>query len=439
MRARASGSRRLKPRSSWSRSVIDDVRSPTAGAVDRGRGSTSTRWRRSRRASSMQARYEQPVEPGVEAIGAAQCGQVTPGPDERLLDGVLGLVGIAQDEPGGSVQPEERGACQRGEGVMIAPSALAPRVPAASRPSAAAAPTWPRSMSMARRPPRFVPKCVRATRCDAVPSLLPPRPRRCGARPPVKIQEADAKTLLVAQGLPGPRLGGRPHRRPRRAPRPSGSSPAAPGRSSSRPRSSSAAGARPAASSWPRPPTRPRRSPGRSSAWTSRASPSARCWSRPRPTSSSEFYMSAVLDRAAGRILLMGSAEGGVEIEQVAADHPEAIVRRHADPLLGLLDFQAREFAFAMGLRRPPQGGRGDRQGPRPDDARLRRRPRRDQPAGDRPRDAAADGRAGRAARLPRRQGHARRLRAPPPPGARGRCATPTRRTRPTARRARPA
>ena len=65
---------------------------------------------------------EQAVEPGVEPIGVAQRGQVTPGPDERLLDGVLGLVGIAQDEPGGSVQPEERGACQRGEGVMIASS-----------------------------------------------------------------------------------------------------------------------------------------------------------------------------------------------------------------------------------------------------------------------------------------------------------------------------
>ena len=65
---------------------------------------------------------EQAVEPGVETVGAAQRGQVTPGPDERLLDGVLGLVGIAQDEPGGGIQPEERGACQRGEGVMIAPS-----------------------------------------------------------------------------------------------------------------------------------------------------------------------------------------------------------------------------------------------------------------------------------------------------------------------------
>jgi len=63
-----------------------------------------------------------------------------------------------------------------------------------------------------------------------------------------------------------------------------------------------------------------------------------------------EFYMSAVLDRAAGRILLMGSAEGGVEIEQVAASNPAAIVRVHADPLLGLLDFQARQFVFAMGL-----------------------------------------------------------------------------------------
>jgi succinyl-CoA synthetase beta subunit len=63
-----------------------------------------------------------------------------------------------------------------------------------------------------------------------------------------------------------------------------------------------------------------------------------------------EFYLSVVLDRAERRILLMGSAEGGVEIEQVAADHPEAIVRRHADPVLGLLDFQARDLAFAMGL-----------------------------------------------------------------------------------------
>jgi succinyl-CoA synthetase beta subunit len=63
-----------------------------------------------------------------------------------------------------------------------------------------------------------------------------------------------------------------------------------------------------------------------------------------------EFYLAAVLDRAERGILMMGSAEGGVEIEQVAASNPDAIIRRHAHPLLGLQDFAARELAFAMGL-----------------------------------------------------------------------------------------
>jgi succinyl-CoA synthetase beta subunit len=63
-----------------------------------------------------------------------------------------------------------------------------------------------------------------------------------------------------------------------------------------------------------------------------------------------EFYLSAVLDRAGRKILLMGSAEGGVEIEQVAAERPEAIATVHADPLLGLEDWQARTLAFRMGL-----------------------------------------------------------------------------------------
>src|SRR5262245_45716585 len=63
-----------------------------------------------------------------------------------------------------------------------------------------------------------------------------------------------------------------------------------------------------------------------------------------------EYYLAAVLDRAARRILLMGSAEGGVEIEQVAESNPAAIVRIHIDPLLGLRDWQARELAFRLGL-----------------------------------------------------------------------------------------
>jgi succinyl-CoA synthetase beta subunit len=73
--------------------------------------------------------------------------------------------------------------------------------------------------------------------------------------------------------------------------------------------------------------------------WIERASDIAR-----------EYYLSITFDRGAKRPLLMLTTEGGVEIEQVAVDHPEAIIRRHADPLLGLLDYQAREFAFAMGL-----------------------------------------------------------------------------------------
>jgi succinyl-CoA synthetase beta subunit len=70
----------------------------------------------------------------------------------------------------------------------------------------------------------------------------------------------------------------------------------------------------------------------------------------PAATIAKEFYLSAVLDRAARRILLMGSAEGGVEIEQVAAERPDAIVTIHADPYLGLEPFQARQMAFRLGL-----------------------------------------------------------------------------------------
>ena len=63
-----------------------------------------------------------------------------------------------------------------------------------------------------------------------------------------------------------------------------------------------------------------------------------------------ELYLAAVLDRANQRILLMGSAQGGVEIEQLAQDDPTAIVTVQAHPLLGLLPFQARQMAFALGL-----------------------------------------------------------------------------------------
>ncbi|HXR27351.1 MAG TPA: ADP-forming succinate--CoA ligase subunit beta [Candidatus Baltobacteraceae bacterium] len=66
-----------------------------------------------------------------------------------------------------------------------------------------------------------------------------------------------------------------------------------------------------------------------------------------------EYYLAATLDRAAQRVLVMGSAEGGVEIEEVAATRPEAILRVYAHPHLGLLDFQARQLAFGLGLGGP--------------------------------------------------------------------------------------
>ena len=63
-----------------------------------------------------------------------------------------------------------------------------------------------------------------------------------------------------------------------------------------------------------------------------------------------ELYMSMVLDRASERIVLAMSASGGIEIEELAEQDPEAIVRVIIEPAVGLLAFQAREAAFACGL-----------------------------------------------------------------------------------------
>jgi len=63
-----------------------------------------------------------------------------------------------------------------------------------------------------------------------------------------------------------------------------------------------------------------------------------------------EYYLGATVDRGTKSIVVMGSAEGGVEIEQVAKENPDAIIKIFVDPRMGLLDFQARELAFGMGL-----------------------------------------------------------------------------------------
>jgi succinyl-CoA synthetase beta subunit len=63
-----------------------------------------------------------------------------------------------------------------------------------------------------------------------------------------------------------------------------------------------------------------------------------------------EIYLSAILDRGTKQVMMIASAEGGVEIEEVAKTNPDAIVKLPAHPELGLLDFQARELAFRIGL-----------------------------------------------------------------------------------------
>ena len=66
-----------------------------------------------------------------------------------------------------------------------------------------------------------------------------------------------------------------------------------------------------------------------------------------------ELYLGIVLDRAAGKIVFMASAAGGMEIEEVAARTPEAILKEFIDPGLGLMPYQARNLAFGIGIPAP--------------------------------------------------------------------------------------
>jgi succinyl-CoA synthetase beta subunit len=63
-----------------------------------------------------------------------------------------------------------------------------------------------------------------------------------------------------------------------------------------------------------------------------------------------ELYLGAVLDRASRRIVFMASTEGGVEIEKVAEETPEKILKAEIDPLAGPQPYQGREMAFKLGL-----------------------------------------------------------------------------------------
>jgi succinyl-CoA synthetase beta subunit len=67
----------------------------------------------------------------------------------------------------------------------------------------------------------------------------------------------------------------------------------------------------------------------------------------------SEFYVSVVLDRSAKKPLIMASTQGGMDIEQVARETPEKLIKYHVNPLEEFLPYQAREIAIKMGVPNP--------------------------------------------------------------------------------------
>jgi succinyl-CoA synthetase beta subunit len=70
----------------------------------------------------------------------------------------------------------------------------------------------------------------------------------------------------------------------------------------------------------------------------------------PGPEKTEEFYMSVLLDRQTGRNIIIYTTEGGMDIEEVAHDTPEKILREEIDPRVGLQGFQARKIAYNLGL-----------------------------------------------------------------------------------------
>ena len=220
------------------------------------------------------------------------------------------------------------------------------------------------------------------------------------------LYEHQGKELFRAVGIPTPRGivcdtrggGGRRHARARRALRREGAGP----------------GRRPRQGRWRRPGrlagARGRGggtdAAGRASATTRSPASSSRSSCRSR----TEFYTSILLDRSTGSYLAMMTAEGGMDIEELARTRPEALRRVHVDPLLGLRTYHLRELTGVLPVEARALAADVLRE-PLPAPRRGRRHPRRGEPA------RAARGRAGR---RPRREGHDRRQLAVPARGPRG-------------------
>lgn len=65
-----------------------------------------------------------------------------------------------------------------------------------------------------------------------------------------------------------------------------------------------------------------------------------------------EFYLSLVLDRVKAAVSIIASAEGGMDIEEVAEQHPEKIITTSVDPTIGLFDFHLRKLAYGLGIEK---------------------------------------------------------------------------------------
>ena len=63
-----------------------------------------------------------------------------------------------------------------------------------------------------------------------------------------------------------------------------------------------------------------------------------------------ELYLGAVIDRASQRVVFMASTEGGMDIEEVADNHPEKIIKVYIDPAIGMQPFQCRQLFFGLDL-----------------------------------------------------------------------------------------
>lgn len=75
-----------------------------------------------------------------------------------------------------------------------------------------------------------------------------------------------------------------------------------------------------------------------------------RVWVEAASDIAQELYLGFVMDRTSERIMIVASAHGGMEIEDLAEDDPDSLRRMVVDPAVGLAEFQARELAFALGL-----------------------------------------------------------------------------------------